>query len=86
MDYSWLLYSSTISSTAGVAGVTGAAGICISRLSEELDILFLQDAIQVSGDANVSRQLLDGSDGSISGFHIVHLSMPITPMALPTAR
>ena len=32
---------------AGIAGVAGAAGICKSRLSQEVDVLFLQDALQV---------------------------------------
>ena len=38
---------------AGVAGVARAAGVGKSGLSKELDIFFLQDAVQVCGDADV---------------------------------
>ena len=58
---------------AGVAGVAGTAGVRISGLGEELDVLFLQDAVQVCGDAHVSAQLLDSGDGGICGLGVVHL-------------
>ena len=58
---------------AGVAGVAGTAGVRISGLGEELDVLFLQDAVQVCGDAHVSAQLLDSGDGGICGLCVVHL-------------
>ena len=50
---------------AGVAGVAGTAGVSISGLGEEPDILFLQDAVQVCGDAHVSAQLLDSGANSV---------------------
>ena len=58
---------------AGITRVAGAAGIGKSGLCQELDVLFLQDAMQVCGDANIGAQLLDGCDGCISGFGIIHL-------------
>ena len=43
-----------------IAGM-GFSNVC--GLGEELDILFLQDAVQICGDAHVCAQLLDGGDG-----------------------
>ena len=38
-----------------------------------MDVLFLQDALQVCGDAHIRAQLLDSGDGGIGGLDIVHL-------------
>ena len=57
----------------GVAGVAGAAGVCKGGLGQELDVLLLQDALQVGGDANIGRELLDGGNRCIGGLDIVHL-------------
>ena len=58
---------------AGVAGVARAAGVCKRGLGEELDVLFLQNALQIGGDAHVGAQLLHGGDGGIRSLGIVHL-------------
>ena len=57
--YIRLRYCSLISSTLVSRGGAGAAGISKGRLSQELSVFFLQDALQVCRDANISREPLD---------------------------
>ena len=56
--YIKLRYCSLISSTLVSRGA-GAADISKGRLSQELCVFFLQDALQVCRDANIGREPLD---------------------------
>ena len=51
---------------AGVARVAGAACVGVSALCEELHVLFLDDALEVSGDADVGGELLDRVDSGLT--------------------
>ena len=38
-----------------------------------MNVLFLQNALEVGGDAHIGAQLLDGGDGGIGSLGVVHL-------------
>ncbi len=56
----------------GVSWVARTASVCIGGLCEELNVLFLEDALEVLRNSDVMRELLDLCDGCESCIIVIH--------------
>jgi len=57
---------------AGFTRVAGTAGVGKGALGKEGDVLFLQNPLQIGGDAHVGGKLFDRRNGRVGGLCVAH--------------